>query len=112
MLTIDALKNLGADTESGIARCVGNEGFYLRMVTMALQDTGFEQLIEAIEAGDLDTAFERAHALKGTLGNVSLTNLFEPISEMTEELRVRKAIDYSGYIEQISTALDQYRALL
>ena len=112
MLTIDALKNLGADTESGIARCVGNEGFYLRMVTMALQDTGFEQLIEAIEAGDLDTAFERAHALKGTLGNVSLTNLFEPISEMTEELRARKAIDCSGYIEQISTALDQYRALL
>ena len=112
MLTIDALKNLGADTESGLARCVGNEGFYLRMVTMALQDTGFEQLKAAIEEGDLDTAFERAHALKGTMGNVSLTNLFEPISEMTNELRARKAVDYSGYLEKISTTLDQYRALL
>ena len=112
MLTIDNLKALGADTESGLARCINNEDFYLKMVTMALQDPSFDQLKDALAEGDLDTAFERAHALKGTIGHVSLTTLFDPIAEMTEDLRARKDIDYSGAIEGIFTELEKYRSLL
>ena len=36
MLTIDNLKELGMDTAGGVARCVNNEDFYLKMVGMAL----------------------------------------------------------------------------
>jgi len=111
MITLDALKELGADTASGMARCIDNEEFYLKMVNMALQDPSFDQLKEAIDAGDLNTAFERAHSLKGVMGNVALTPLFEPISEMTEELRARNDIDYSGYIDRIFAELEKYRAL-
>ena len=53
MITLDDLKALGADTDSGVARCVNDEQFYLRMVGMALQDANFEQLKESIEGGDL-----------------------------------------------------------
>jgi len=111
MITLDTLKELGADTASGMARCINDEGFYLKMVSMAIQDPSFEQLKEAISAGDLDTAFERAHSLKGVMGNVALTSLFEPISELTEELRARNDIDYSGYMDRIFTELEKYRAL-
>ena len=45
------------------------------------------------------------------MGNVGLTTLFEPIAEMTEELRARKDMDYSGYIETISAELGKVRAL-
>ena len=82
------------------------------MVGMALQDANFEKLKDAIEAGDLDAAFDAAHALKGVMGNVSLTNLFEPVCAMTEDLRARKDIDYSGYITEIFTELGKYRDLL
>ena len=112
MITLDDLKELGADTATGIARCVNDEGFYLKMVGMALQDTTFEQLTEAVESGDLSTAFERAHALKGVMGNVALTSLFEPIAAMTEELRAGNDIDYSDYLNTIFTELEKYRALL
>mgnify|MGYP002627324065 CR=1 FL=1 len=112
MLTIDALKELGADTASGVARCVGDEGFYLKMVTMALGDDSFDQLKEAIESNSLEIAFERAHALKGVLGNVGLTSLYEPIAKMTEELRAHKDIDYSDYLTTIGTELKKYRDLL
>ena len=112
MLTIDALKELGADIVNGVARCAGDEGFYLKMVAMSLGDDSFEKLKEAVESGSLDEAFERAHALKGVLGNVGLTGLFEPIAEMTEELRARKDIDYSGYLAKIETELEKHRALL
>ena len=53
MITIDSLKECGADTANGIARCADNEEFYIRMVTMALNDTSFETLEEAIAQHDL-----------------------------------------------------------
>ena len=68
MLTIDKLKELGADTESGINRCMGNEDFYLKIVGMVLNSGDFDALKEALEKGDLDTGFEKAHALKGIVG--------------------------------------------
>ena len=112
MLTIDVLNELGADTKSGLARCLDNEEFYLRMVTMALKDDGYERLKAAVEAGDLNEAFERAHALKGVLGNVSLDNLAAPVITITEELRAKKEMDYSAILDQIFTELGKLRALI
>ena len=54
MITIDALKALGANTDEGLARCMNNEAFYLRMVGMALADEGYEKLDEAVRRGDLN----------------------------------------------------------
>ena len=82
------------------------------MVRMALSDDGFERLKAAVEAGNLDEGFERAHALKGTIGNVSLTTLEEPIKEITEDLRARKDKDYSEILGVIDEQLAKYRALL
>lgn len=111
MITVDNLKALGADTAGGIARCANNEDFYLRMVNMSLQDGNFDQLKEAIANHDLDAAFAHAHAIKGVMGNVGLTSIFDPICEMTEELRARNDIDYSDYINTIFTELEKYRSL-
>ena len=112
MLTIDNLKSLGANTDEGLAKCLGKEDFYLRMVSMALADNGFEKLREAVTSGDLNEGFERAHALKGVLSNVALTTLADPIAEITEELRARSEIDYSGLLDRIDEELQKYRALL
>ena len=112
MLTIDNLKSLGANTDEGLTRCLGREDFYLRMVSMALADDGFEKLREAVSSGDLKEGFERAHALKGVLANVALTTLADPIAEITEELRAHNDIDYSGLLDRIDTELKKYRALL
>ena len=112
MLTIENLKSLGANTDEGLARCLGKEDFYLRMVSMALADNGFEKLREAVTGGDLNEGFERAHALKGVLSNVALTTLADPIAEITEELRARNEIDYSGLLDRIDEELQKYRALL
>ena len=112
MLTIDNLKALGANTDEGLARCLGKEDFYLRMVSMALASDEFDRLKDAVQKGDLNEGFERAHALKGVLSNVSLTTLAAAISEITEELRARNDIDYSGLLNTIDEELKKYRALL
>ena len=82
MLTVDALRNLGADVEDGIRRCVNSEAFYLKMVGKALPDLRTEELKAALAAGDLARAFEICHTLKGVLANLSLTPALAPVSEM------------------------------
>ena len=86
-MTLDALRAYGANTGEGMARCMNNEAFYLRMVAMALADKNFDALTAAINAGNTAAAFEAAHALKGSTGNVSLTPIYKPVCELTELLR-------------------------
>ncbi len=100
MLTVEKLKEYGADTGEGLSRCMNNEAFYLRLVGMALADDKLEKLGEALEAGDLDRAFEAAHALKGMYGNLSLTPVYAPVYEMTELLRKRTQTDYSPLLAE------------
>lgn len=101
MLTIDALKEFGADTEQGVARCFGNGDFYLNLVKTVPKEPSFEKLSAAVTEGNLDAAFEMAHALKGVLGNLSLTPIFDPVSEITELLRAKKQMDYSALLKKI-----------
>jgi len=101
MLTIDELKRFGADTKEGTGRCFGNIEFYLSLVRTVPDEQTFEKLSAAIEVNDLDTAFEMAHGLKGVLGNLSLTPIYNPVSEMTELLRARKEMDYSEMMSEI-----------
>ena len=112
MLTINDLREFGADVDEGLSRCMNNEAFYLKLVKMALEDGGYEKLKDALESGNLDAAFECAHALKGMLGNLSLTPLYTPASELTELLRARKEADYSAYLETILTQREKLAALL
>ena len=87
MLTIEKLRAYGANVEEGMGRCMNNEAFYLRLVNMAADDGGFEKLRAAMENGDRKGSFEAAHALKGMLGNLALTPVSRPASELTELLR-------------------------
>ena len=109
MLSVEALKAYGANTEQGLGRCMNNEAFYLRLVGMALEDSRFGQLRGVIESGSLDQGFELTHALKGVVGNLSLDPLYRPLCEMTELLRSRTKTDYSRLLTEIE---QQYAALL
>jgi HPt (histidine-containing phosphotransfer) domain-containing protein len=112
MLTVEILKEYGADTDDGISRCMGNESLYLRLVSSVVGQTEFEDLERYICAGDLKKAFESAHALKGVLGNLSLTPLYEKICEITDLLRVQTDMDYKPLLEQISGLRDEIKNMI
>lgn len=77
-MTIDDLVAFGANTSEGMKRCLNKEDFYLRMVKKVPADSNFQKLFDAIKTGDLNTAFEASHALKGVVGNLALSPLFTP----------------------------------
>ena len=103
MLTIENLKEFGANVEEGAARCMGLNDFYLKLVNMAVPDEQLNALEASLAKKDLDTAFEIAHALKGMYGNISLTPIYKPLSEMTELLRSRTDTDYSALLAEAKT---------
>ena len=110
-MTIDMLTAYGANTNEGLQRCMNNEGFYLRLVKMIPGDVNFQRLYDAVEAGDLAAAFDAAHALKGSTGNLALTPIFVPVSEITELLRARTETDYTPLVAAIRDAHNKLREL-
>lgn len=111
MLSLDSLRAYGADVDSGLARCMNDEGFYLSLVAMTPADEGFGKLKEALDAGDLGVAFEAAHKLKGAMTNLALTPISEPVVEITELLRSRTEMDYSPLMDRILSARDELTRL-
>ena len=111
MVTVDSLKEFGANTEEGLSRCFGNEALYLKLVTAVVTEAAFETLKAAVEDGNLDEGFEAAHALKGVLGNLSLTPLYEKASELTENLRAGRQMDYAPLIRELFSKRDELKKL-
>lgn len=96
MLTLGILEDYGVNVKEGLNRCMNNEAFYLKMVKMALSNDYFNTLGETLAKNDLAAAFEAAHALKGVVGNLSITSLYEPLSVLTEKLRAHEDTDYTA----------------
>ena len=100
MLTVDKLKEFGANTDEALERCINNEQFYIMLVEKALNDDSLERLEVALNNNNLDEGFEIAHSMKGVLGNLSLTPLYDIMVEITELLRSRTEMDYTPYMQK------------
>ncbi len=111
MITIEKLNAFGADTSEGLARCYGNEALYIKLVKMIPAEKNFDLLKQSLDEGNLDAAFEAAHGLKGVLGNLSLTEMYDKCSQMTELLRARTQTDYSGMLAGLLDMRDKLAAL-
>ncbi|WP_024864982.1 Hpt domain-containing protein [Butyrivibrio sp. FCS014] len=94
-MTLDSLRSYGADVDDGLQRCMGMEDFYLEMIELGLADDRFENLGQVLKDNNMDEAFEMAHALKGVIGNLALTPLYDTLCEVTEHLRKKDAMDYT-----------------
>ena len=112
MLTLEKLKEYGADVDTGLTRCMQNETFYLRLVLTAVNGFSVTALGEALKKGDLDKAFEEAHKIKGVAGNLSLTPIYEPVSVLTELLRRKTPGDYRALYAEILKKTEELSALV
>ncbi|MBR2824330.1 MAG: Hpt domain-containing protein [Clostridia bacterium] len=111
MMTLDALREYGANVDEGLQRCMNMEAFYLRMIGLARDSLKVDELKAALDRGDQETAFELAHGMKGALLNVALTPLARPIAEMSDALKAHKDMDYGPLMEEILRERDRFVAL-
>ena len=112
MLTVETLEEYGADVRAGLSRCMNNENLYLRLVGMAVEEPAIASLGEALQAGDLDKAFEESHKLKGAMGNLALTPVYEPMNTLCELLRHKEPGDYEALYAESVAQIEKLKTLL
>lgn len=73
-------------------------------------DPSFETLLKAFDEKDWETAFRMAHTMKGSCGNLGLSELGEAASELTEDLRSREPSDAAPAL--LETVKEKYKVVL
>lgn len=81
------LEEGGADVETTLKRFMGNDAIYQKFLGKFPADPNYANLGTNIEAGAFEEAYKCAHALKGVVGNLGLTPIYEKVSELVEEMR-------------------------
>lgn len=81
------LEMAGIRVDEALDRFMNNEGLMLKFLLRFPQDENFALLQQALEDRDTARAYTAAHTLKGVVGNLAMTELFEQVSRMVEDLR-------------------------
>ncbi|MBU3876048.1 Hpt domain-containing protein [Faecalicatena sp. AGMB00832] len=97
----------GGDYQATMARFVNKEDMYLKFLDMLFQDDNMQKLGEALEAGNMKSAFEAAHTLKGVVGNMGLAPLFTSVCTILEPLRAGE--ERSDYQEMYEVIKDEFQ---
>lgn len=87
MSLFDELRGLGVNVDEGLKRIMGNEALYKRLLGSFVKAIREHSLEPDFDAADCTDAIEKAHAIKGTAGNLSLTPIYEAYTEIVNELR-------------------------
>lgn len=103
----------GADYHTTMKRFLGNKAMYLRVLALLPQDKSLENLRKCLEDGNLHSAFEAAHTLKGVSGNLGLTPLYEATCAIVEPLRKQDPdCDYQAKYQTIRLEFERAEELL
>lgn len=77
----------GVDYKGAVARFIGSEEIYEQFLYRFTCDKNLSQLEECLAKGDIETAFKRAHTLKGLSGNYGFNKMLEATIPVVEILR-------------------------
>lgn len=90
MSLLEELKGLGVNIEEGMDRLMGNAALYERMLgtfVKMMQESGVQPDFDNTDYAEIT---EKAHAIKGASGNLSITPVYEAYSEIVRLLREDK----------------------
>ena len=108
----EVLEAYGVDYEMTMDRFMGNEALYMRLLDMLFQDSNLQKLGDALQAHDAAAAFEAAHTLKGVVGNMGLTPLYQAVCEIVEPLRKREQReDYPAMYQAVQAEFEKAKLL-
>lgn len=106
-MNIDILKNAGIDYDSGYERFSGLDAVYQKFLRMFPEDSSYRETVEAIKNNNIEKAFSSAHTLKGTSGNLSLSELYRTASLLVEDLRNKKTDNLTELLDNVTKAYEK-----
>lgn len=87
------LENSGFDIKNTLSRLCGNKALYFKLLNMFLKDSTFQKMCDDYDNGDMVSFSADVHTLKGTAGNLGMTDLAADCSELLSLLRSNTTSD-------------------
>ena len=87
MNLLEELGHMGVDVEQGLDRLMGNTALYEKMLVMLLDMLKNSMVTPEFDSDNYGEVIEKAHAIKGATGNLSITPLYKAYSEVVRLLR-------------------------
>lgn len=84
---IEELKELGVRADEGIDRFGGDVDLYVELMEDVVAEIEAHEVLSCFESGNLDTALANAHCLKGALGNMCISPLYEDYAAIVRMIR-------------------------
>ncbi len=85
-LLIKLLKN-GNDIEGALKRFSQDSDLYISLLPYAIEEKIYKNLDQSLSEGNIKDAYENAHSLKGMLGNMGLTKMYNSDCLIVEALK-------------------------
>ena len=100
MTVKECYEKVGSDYEAVLKR-LGSEDMLKRFSIKFLDDPSFQNLKDALDSKDVETAFRAAHTLKGVCLNLGFDNLYPSSKDLTELLRAGSMDGYEDLFVEV-----------
>lgn len=87
MKLFDDLKELGVNVSDGINRLGGNEALYKKLLGTFVKTIRGYDIKPDFDEENYNDVIEKAHAVKGIAGNLSITPIYEGYTQIVSLLR-------------------------
>lgn len=111
MSMTEVLLEMGCDMEETMERFMDDQEFYVECFRKFVEDNELERLGISIESGDSEESFTQAHCLKGTLGNLGLTPLYDQMVVLVESLREGDMVQATKQYQTLMMEWEKYKHL-
>lgn len=99
------LKACGINYDEGLHRFSGHVKIYEKYLLKLVNLDIYEDLKRNISEDDTKTAFEDAHKLKAFIGNLSIPDLYEKVSKVTDILRNDSMQEVDKIMQEVDTII-------
>jgi HPt (histidine-containing phosphotransfer) domain-containing protein len=107
----------GVDVKKGMALVGNNKTVYLKLLKSFSSNSLCGELLDAVDAGDVELTKQKAHALKGVSGNLHMDPLFALVKTVESDVKEtnsvsRESENIAELKETIRRTLESVGALL
>ncbi len=107
MSLFEELKAMGVNIDEGLKRLNGNETLYKRLLGSFIKTIQTHSVRPDFDQTDYNEVIEKAHAIKGASGNLSITPVYESYTEIVNLLRAGQPEQAVPLIEKILPIQDE-----
>lgn len=101
MTLFEELKTLDVDVDGGLKRINGNEKLYTKLLGSFIKSINTYKVTPDYDGNDYNEVIEKAHAIKGVSGNLSITPVYEAYTKIVDLLRAGKPEEARPILEDI-----------